>query len=263
MLRLSPDSPRVDHLARVATELERLDVPAIRLAPGRPQPVRAEGWAATAWRLLPPPPPGRYAAAELAVPLRTLHLSRLDMELSKWDLLGAVRSMIAAAAGTRFDAWSSANVGWRGSELLAELRLRCDALADELEAANWVLPMGTVHGDAHTGNLLRLTTGHPVLCDLDTVSWGPMEVDLAPAAHGVTRFGRDGADYGRLARRYGFDVRESPTWPALRRLRDLQLAVYLLCDPPGGAAATELAHRLTAVLADDDRTVWQRFPRMA
>src|SRR5436190_17384747 len=68
LVRLSPDSSQVDRLVRVATELERLDVPAIRLASAAAQPVRAAGWAATVWRLLPPPPAGRYPAADLAVP---------------------------------------------------------------------------------------------------------------------------------------------------------------------------------------------------
>ena len=126
-----------------------------------------------------------------------------------------------------------------------------------------MLPVGAVHGDAHTGNLLRLPTGEPVLCDLDTVSRGPVEVDLAPVAHGVTRMGRDTDDYERLVRRYGFDVRESPAWPALRRLRDLQLAVYLLRDLPGGAVAAELARRLTTLLTDDERAVWRRYPGAA
>lgn len=261
LVRLSPDSPQVDHLVRVATELERLGVPTIRLASAATQPVRAAGWAATVWRLLPPPPAERYPAADLAVPLRMLHPSRLGLELPRWNLLGTIRDFVeATAAAEDFDAWASAHVGWRGTALLAELRRRCDALAEDLAGAAWVLPPGTVHGDAHTGNLLRLPTGEPVLCDLDLVSWGPVEADLAPAAHGVTRFRRDGADYERLVRGYGFDVRESPAWPALRRLRDLQLGVYMLRARPGGAVATEVARRLTTVLTDDERGVWQRYP---
>jgi Ser/Thr protein kinase RdoA (MazF antagonist) len=120
-----------------------------------------------------------------------------------------------------------------------------------------------VHGDAHTGNLLRTPSGRPVLCDLDSVSRGPAEVDLVPAAHAVARFGRDAAGYARLAGAYGFDVRDSPAWPHLRRLRDLQLAVYLLPQRPDGPAAVQLAHRLRTVLAGDDTAIWSRFPRMA
>jgi aminoglycoside phosphotransferase (APT) family kinase protein len=264
LVRLSPDSSQVDRLVRVAAELERLDVPTIRLASAAVQPVRAGGWAATVWRLLPSPPAERYPAADLAIPLRRLHSSRFAMELPRWNLLGATRDFLeAAAAADDFDAWTSAHVGWRGAELLAELRRRCDALAEDLAGAAWSLPPGTVHGDAHTGNLLRLPTGEPVLCDLDSVGWGPVEADLAPAAHGVTRFRRDVADYERLVRRYGFDVRESPAWLALRRLRDLQLAVYMLRALPGGAVATELARRLETVLTDDEWAVWRRYPGAA
>jgi Ser/Thr protein kinase RdoA (MazF antagonist) len=123
--------------------------------------------------------------------------------------------------------------------------------------------VGTVHGDAHTGNLLRSPSGVPVLCDLDDVSWGPREVDLVPAAHAVGRFGRDSGDHARLVRRYGFDVRESSAWPVLRRLRDLQLAVYRLPELPGLPAAGELAHRLRTVLSGDGAAVWRRYPHMA
>jgi Ser/Thr protein kinase RdoA (MazF antagonist) len=161
------------------------------------------------------------------------------------------------------DRWTSQHLGRPGDAVLAALTGLLDGIGEELTAARWALPASTVHGDAHTGNLLRTEAGRPVLCDLDSVSQGPAEVDLGPAAHAVSRFGRDPGDYARLAATYGFDVRESPAWPALRRLRDLQLAVYLLPQLPDGPPAAELAHRLRTVLTADATARWSRFPRMA
>ena len=98
-----------------------------------------------------------------------------------------------------------------------------------------------------------------MLCDLDSISVGPTEVDLAPAAHALTRLGHDPGDYNRLVRRYGYDVRDTPAWPVLRRLRDLQLAVYRLPHLPDPPAAEQLAHRLRTVLADNPTAQWHRF----
>ena len=245
-------TPSGDHrLVRVAAALAAAGVPVVRLLPDVPQPVEAHGWSATAWRLLPAPPAARFPAADLAGPLSALHTCRPPDDLPAWDLLGAVRERTAQP----FPA--PAGLGLSTAALRSRLLAVADEIAAELNRTTWRrLAPTTVHGDAHTGNLLRDPELGPVLCDLDTVSWGPPEADLTPAAHGVWRFGRDPADYERLAAAYGFDVRTAPGWPALRRLRDLQLAVYRLAGPPPG---DELGRRIRTVLADDDAARWHRF----
>ena len=262
VLRLAVDSPETDRLVQVAVELERLAVPAVRLAPEITQPVRLGGWAATVWRLLPAAPAGRHPAADLAVPLRLLHASRPTLSLPAWDLLGSIRAMLHSAAVRRslLDDWTRYHLQQDAAELLARLHQHADYLACELAEARWTLPTSTVHGDAHTGNLLHTSDGRPVLCDLDSISIGPAEADLVPAAHALSRLGADPADYARMVRRYGYDVRDSPGWPTLRRLRDLQLATYRLPDPPGEPAAKELTHRLNTVLTGNSATQWHRFP---
>jgi Ser/Thr protein kinase RdoA (MazF antagonist) len=253
MLRLSP-SP-VAHLVAVARELAALGVPVAEPADGVPQGVRAGGWWATAWTLHPELP-GRLPAAELAGPLAHLHRARLTTELPRWDLPGTIRDFLRPLR-TADSAWSRAHLGLTMPELTGRLLERCDEIAHRLATTRWTLPPGTVHGDAHPGNLLRTATGRTVLCDLDTVAWGPREVDLAPAAHGVVRFGRDRADYETFADSYGFDLLDAPAWPALRALRDLQLAVYLLPRPT--VDSPELAHRLHTVLNGDDGARWHRY----
>ncbi|MFF5296471.1 phosphotransferase family protein [Paractinoplanes globisporus] len=256
MLRLSTQP--VDRLVRVARELSAAGVPVADLAPGVPQPVTADGWWATAWTLHPALP-DRLPAAALAGPLAALHAVRLS-GLPRWDLIGAIRAFLmplAAADST----WAHEHLGRSMSELIGQLLTRCDEIERELAAVTWTLPVGTIHGDAHTGNLLRTAAGRVLLCDLDTVADGPREADLAPVAHGVARFGRDRADYESFADRYGFDLLGAPSWPALRRLRDLQMAVYMLPRPPADPVATgELAHRLRTLLEGDDDAKWYRYP---
>jgi Ser/Thr protein kinase RdoA (MazF antagonist) len=252
MLRLSPQP--VDHLVRVARELADAGVPVADLAPGIEQAVAADGWWATAWTLHPALP-DRLPAADLAGPLASLHTARLA-DLPGWDLLGAIRAFLAPLAATD-SAWSRAHLGQAMPDLIDRLLARADEIERELATATWTLPLGTVHGDAHTGNLLRTTSGRVLLCDLDTVAHGPLEADLAPVAHGATRMGRDRDDYRRFADRYGFDLLDAPAWPPLKRLRDLQLAVYMLPRPPAG---DELAHRLRTLLADNDDATWFRYP---
>ncbi|MEV6349606.1 hypothetical protein [Actinoplanes sp. NPDC051851] len=335
VLRVCPDTPRVDRLVRTAAELERLEVPTVRLAPGFDQPIRSlggpdrrapagirltsgfvqpirppvppvppvpvapvapvpgravpdaarrgrrvpvpgqpdraadrpdrvVGWAATVWRLLPPAPAGRYPASDLAGPLRALHASRPAVDLPDWDPLGPVREMISRAAtpAVPFGAWTREHLDRPGPAVLAALRARCDELAARLAAARWATPVGPVHADAHTGNLLRTASGEPVLADLDSISRGPAEVDLVAAAHAVGRLAGDPGDYRRLVDAYGFDVRESEVWSDLRALRDLQLAVHLLPRLPDGPVAAELARRLETVLTADDAAIWERYPAM-
>ncbi|XVU22032.1 phosphotransferase [Actinoplanes sp. CA-054009] len=276
VIRLSREVHSDLHLVRVAAALASMEVPIARL--WAPEPEQADGWSATAWHLLPAPPVERFPVADLAEPLRRLHGCRLPLDLPAWDLPGTILKALDRPLPPE---WAPAEVGMSSEELRAHLKTICHEISGDVRrelgagvggagdagagaagaldaggSAARVLGMGTVHGDAHAGNLLWEPGRGPVLCDLDTVAWGPLEVDLVPAAHGVERFRRDPRDYGRLVEGYGFDVRESPVWPALRRLRDLQLAVYMLPRPPEGE---ELGRRVRTVLDGDHDAVWRRF----
>ncbi|MFF5076684.1 phosphotransferase [Actinoplanes sp. NPDC000266] len=321
LIRLARDIHADRHLVRVAAALAEAEVPIAKL--WAPEPEQAEGWSATAWHLLPPPPAERFPAADLAEPLRRLHGCRLPLDLPAWDLPGMILGALDRPLPPE---WAPAEVGMSSDELRTRLKALCHEISGDLRAALGAgaegggagagvggagaggagtgvgsagnagtgsagnagtgsagagagsagsagaggtgdgvgragaggggLGLGTVHGDAHTGNLLWDPGRGAVLCDLDTVAWGPLEVDLVPAAHGVERFRRDARDYERLVEGYGFDVRESPVWGVLRRLRDLQLAVYMLPRPPAGE---ELGRRVRAVLDGDHDAVWGRF----
>lgn len=271
VLRLSTGpgaAAAAEQLVRVARELDASAVPVARLAPGLPQPVWVDGWAATAWVRLPPPPVTRLPVAELATPLRALHSVTLSTPLPAWDLLGGVRTQLVrvrsltGAAAQAVEDWSRSRLELGTHDVVRRLEAHCEEVAAGLDDIEWALAPCVVHGDAHTGNLLREPGGRVVLCDLDSVSWGPPEADLAPSAHGVVRFGRDAADQARCVASYGFDVLGWSGWDVLRRLRDLQLVTCVLAELDRlPAIAEELAHRTRTVLDGSDAR-WHRYPHV-
>ena len=135
----------------------------------------------------------------------------------RWGPVAGIRRRIASA-------------GPLPGEDLAFLQAETDAVAEELAALNGfepLLPAGLIHGDSFLGNVIVGENG-PVLCDFDSTCWGPREWDLTPIAVGALRF-----DYGddlaaRFAAAYGQDVLSWPGFPALRRLRELQLVTSVL-----------------------------------
>jgi len=190
LLRLSRDP--ADYLIRVTRALTAAGVPVADLAPGVPQPVNAAGWWATAWTLHPVPS-NRLPTAALAGPSAALHTAELP-GLAAWNLTGAIRAFLTPLS-TADSTGPRVHLGLSMPELIGRLLAHCDEIEQGLATVTWTLPVGTIHGDAHPGNLLRTATGEVVLCDLDTIAGGPREPDLVPAAHGVTWFDRERADY--------------------------------------------------------------------
>lgn len=244
-----------------ATALAAVDAPTIRLADVGPQPIVAGGWAATVWHDVPTT--GRTPEpVDLAAPVRRIHrLRSLDVDLRPWEPVGKARRRIDRAVDADWmRGWCRDEVGLSLDALVAALRERCDAVERALSDVPWHLPPGVVHGDVHTGNLLLATGGEAVLCDLDSVCAGPREWDLTPPAHGAARMGRPRAAYAAFADAYGFDVTTWPGWPALRAVRDLQMATSTFGAFDGRAdVARQLAHRIRTLLAGDDDAVWTRY----
>jgi aminoglycoside phosphotransferase (APT) family kinase protein len=257
----------VTRVAQVAAAFAELGLPTTRLAPGIEQPTHTDDWSATTWVLLPQRPGHRHELVELASPLRALHaVPSLDVELPAWDPIGRARSRLAKASSLTgsdhefLQAWADHELKTPLGKVLELLAERCADLNTAVAGTEWTLPESVVHGDAHAGNLLEDLAGQVVIGDLDSVSVGPPEWDLVPAAHGAMRFGDDPGQYQALTEAYGFDVTTCPAWETLRQVRELQLVTSVIADLPGRPdVARELAHRLRGTLAGDAEMLWHRY----
>lgn len=268
VLRIAPATNRsiVHRVAKTASRLAELDLPTVRLAPELHEPIETPDWAATAWTYLPQIQGQRHRQAELARPLLAFHsLNGLGFPLPHWNPIGRSESRLETAAAAQgedlnyLQTWAAGQVGLELSDLVGWLRKRFCSVRAAAECTEWRLPTSVIHGDAHAGNLLTDARGQSVLCDLDSVSIGPPEWDLVPAAHGVERFADPREQYDELSAAYGFDLLASPTWPTLRSIRELQIVTSVIGGLPGRPdVADELANRLRSLIAGDTAT-WHRY----
>jgi hypothetical protein len=119
--------------------------------------------------------------------------------------------------------------------------------------------MGVVHGDAHTGNLIRTIDGTVVICDFDNTCIAPREWDLVPAACGAIRFDAP-TRHRDVVTVHGDDVTRFPTWPVLRTARELQMVTSVVPVLAGNArVAAQFRHRLRSIRDGDDTATWQPY----
>jgi hypothetical protein len=206
------------------------------------QPVPAHRYLVTFWHYVPSGGRPRRDIESLARLLRQLHaLSPPPVRLPVTAPLGSLRE---DAAGCEWITESER--GW----LLA----RCDELEGRYAAADSALGCGLVHGDAHPGNLIH-GPGPVLLCDWDSVSYGPREQDLIPVRMGY-RYGRPGAEWDQLCRCYQVDPGGLSVLPLLERMRELRaLAAYLrMADHP--RARSELTHRIHDLMSGTHSEPW-------
>jgi aminoglycoside phosphotransferase (APT) family kinase protein len=237
---------RVDKVIAVARWLAGTDVPAVELDERIEQPLRAAGSLATVWRYVHPtePPPDAGSLARLIQRWHAVDAPPPGLPL--WNPVADARLRLSDANG--LDDADHAYLSQRYDTLEADL-------AEMLPA----MPAGVIHGDAHTGNLIRAADGTVVIADFDGTCIGPREWDLVPVAYGATRFGR--RDWHQaFVDVYGHDVAQSPSWPVLRTVRELQLVasvVPMLASNP--AVAAQFRHRLETIRCGDHHARWQRY----
>lgn len=236
---------RVPKVVQVARWLADEDVPAVRLLPGVPAPVRAGTALATVWVDAGPgaePPP---STADLGAVLRRLHaLTPPSPALPRWDPLGDVRRRMSDA-----EALDPAD--------RAFLEGLTDRVAADLGAVRYRLGTTVIHGDAHLGNLITTPSGEVIVCDFDSVCLGPAEWDLMPVAVGVLRFGHPPERQALLAATYGVDVTRWDGFEALRAVRELKLVTSVLpvlASSPTSAAQFRV--RLESLRSGDRSARW-------
>ena len=237
---------RVAKVVAVAGWLAEHGIPAVRLWPGVPQPVRVGDYLATVWQEVPAADGPRPTTTDLAKLLRAVHrLPRPAFGLPEWAPLDDVKRRLTDSEG-----------------LPAADRLfladRCAELDQRLAELAFPHESCVVHGDAHLGNVIAGPDG-PVLCDFDATSFGPPEWDLTPLPVGLRRFGGSRRAYRRFARGYGFDVTRWPGFAVLREVRELKLVtgvLPILSSNP--AVVPELRRRLDSYRSGDTSQFWAR-----
>jgi aminoglycoside phosphotransferase (APT) family kinase protein len=249
--RLADDSGaylRARRVVRTARWLARHGAPVARLLAGVPQPVAAGRCAATFWVELADA--GDRPARDLAEPLHALHRLPASGPLPRWSPFERAARRLGNARGLPV-----ADRHWLAAEW-ATVEREYRALAADPRPD---LRTGIVHGDAHPGNLLRDRSGGLVLGDLDGAGIGPLDWDLVPAAVAAIRFGPP-EGYARLAAAYGRDVTAQPSWPVLRRVRELIMVTAVTTDlGHRPALAAEHAHRMRTLRAGELDARWERY----
>jgi Ser/Thr protein kinase RdoA (MazF antagonist) len=241
-----------DRLGRVGKELcvarwlAAAGVPAIRVHEQVEQPLLIDGHPVSFWHAVTggDPAPTRIDLARL---LARFHaLAGCPCGLPVFDPFTPSAARLEAAAGI------SAGDREFLTALIADLSARYDGL-------DFALPVGPIHGDAHTGNLLT-DRGTVVLADFETAATGPREWDLLPAAIAVDRYGLAEASYQEFASAYGFDVRGWTGYPLLREVRELTMTTWIMQNTgESAAAAAEFRLRADSLRERDTDRAWNYF----
>ncbi|MER6399275.1 aminoglycoside phosphotransferase family protein [Kitasatospora sp. NPDC001603] len=233
----------VQRTVDLVTWLTARGFPTVPLHPVQ-QPVDLDGHYATYWTYLPQP--ARPVSAEqLAKPLRTLHqLDDPPVPLPAADTAAAIRRSIASTTALTNDE-------------IARLTDRLDHLQRELEDVSYELAPSVIQSDPQHRNALHTTRGNAVLCDWDTASFGPPELDLVTVEIHCRRFGYGQAHYEAFANSYGYDIRTWAGYPALAGLRELRMiTTNAKRATPGSATIAEVRRRINGMHCDDPSQLW-------
>jgi Ser/Thr protein kinase RdoA (MazF antagonist) len=238
--------PRVEKELCVARWLAAAGIPAVHVQEDVEQPLTVGGHPVSFWRTVTGGD-REPTQADLAQLLAAFHLLRdCPCDLPTFDPLGPSALRLARARGV-------APVD------LEFLRTRCTSLTELFRDLTFALPVGPIHGDAHTGNLL-VDAGQVVLSDFESSAIGPREWDLLPTAIAVERYGLAGDRYRQFAGAYGFDVRGWSGYPVLREIRELTMTTWIMQNVgESSAIADEFARRVGSLRDRDFERAWKLF----
>ncbi|TYB47804.1 phosphotransferase family protein [Actinomadura chibensis] len=218
------------------------------VVPAEVDPFLVTGRVVSVWRLLDVAHQPLATAAELGELLRDLH-HRPSPPVALQKLTDPFGS-VAAAIEQHPDAMAEDDRTWLNGRVGRLRRIWTDLRP--------TLPTGLVHGDAHTNNVIRLTTGQVVLGDWDHVARGPREWDLIQVHYMARRFGRHTLeDLDRFTAAYGWDVRDWPGIESLIQIREITgLSPYIRKASTDKSAHREVAHRVASLRLGDTSARW-------
>ncbi|WP_328982148.1 aminoglycoside phosphotransferase family protein [Streptomyces mirabilis] len=214
--------------------------PAARVVEDLEQPLVVDGHPVTFWHLIVEE--GRPATyGELGAVLRDLHALALPdgLELPRYSAFGLSDLRLERAAGMSEDD-------------LEFLRKRGQELKGRLAELRFGSPLGPVHGDAHTDNLMVDRSGVVHLIDLENFCVDHPEWDLEVAAHEYHRLGWVTEEqYAGFVGAYGRDLREWPGFATLCAIQEFKMTTWLMQNVSEGEKVAQEVGRRIASLRDD------------
>jgi Phosphotransferase enzyme family len=173
--------------------------------------------------------------AELGALLRAFHTEHQVAAVPRWVPLSRLASQVRGLPE-------------EAARVLLDARVALLAALDEVDSE---VGEGIIHGDVSPSNVMRATTG-PRLIDVDWVSRGPREYDLASAARRVADGEISVREYDAFCAAYGFDVRGWAGLPVLNRIADLSGVAFRLWD--------SRQHGRSLDWIDEELRVWRTAP---
>jgi aminoglycoside phosphotransferase (APT) family kinase protein len=243
-LRYAPDNPaalnRLNASINITRWLAEKDFPTIIPLPVD-QPAVIDGWIATLWVYVTEPPCQTAEAEDLARILQDLHaLPKPPVPVPALEPLGTLQADLEAIDGVVTE------------QQLSWLLEQCRQVEHDRRHTNNPLGHGLLHGDAHTGNLLR-DRNRWLLGDWDSVAYGPLLQDLIPMMLGHRRFGQPRTDWINFCEIYGIDpdLEFTPAAEALIAARELRSLAAYIRAADRRAVRRELERRLASLMTDD------------
>ncbi|MFF3412929.1 aminoglycoside phosphotransferase family protein [Streptomyces sp. NPDC002742] len=213
--------------------------PAARIVEDLEQPLMVDGHPVTFWHLIVEE--GRPATyGELGGVLRDLHALVMPdgLELPRYSAFGLSDLRLERAAGVSEDD-------------LEFLRKRGEELKDRLAELRFGSPLGPVHGDAHTDNLMVDKSGVVHLIDLENFCVDHPEWDLEVAAHEYHRLGWvTDEQYAGFVGAYGRDLREWLGFATLCAIQEFKMTTWLMQNVSEGEDVVQEVGRRIASLRD-------------
>ena len=247
--RPGADAGHIRRTVAVARWLQSVGYPAVR-ALVVDQPVVIGRQVVTFWEAVSDDGDQYASTAEVAELLARLHKLTAPADLHLPDLAPF------ASAPARIETNT-----WLTPEDRAFLTAMLAQMQDAYAGLEFALPPGVIHGDANVGNVLRDSSGHPVVIDLDGFATGPREWDLALTAIYYDSFGwHTREEYEDFARVYGFDIMTWPGYPVMRAVREFLMVTWVIQKAPESEqAAAEAAKRIAALRTGASRKDWQPY----
>lgn len=219
------------------------DIPSVQPSDAFGDPIiQSEKYVATLWGWIEPSSE-KASPAALGKIIRSIHdvgskhLSS-NLKLPAFDPIASVERRLE----------NIRNVSLLPENIIRAIEVRSEYVRSIWDAFRSCHPLQIIHGDAHTGNLI-VSNGTTYICDFDSVSIGPVEIDAVPISIISRRFKPN--DKGLLSEFYSsYEASEEfrRSVDVLIPVRELTMISWLAQDAqPGTERFMELETRIESI----------------